>query len=232
MAAETMNMDRANELVDELQELINEQLPEMVMSYGRIRDRLRNGYGWPEMDALRVEVALCLAFGRHQAAMTMTNHMLESFLKISLGYAESFKHLDEGDHEPTTDGLVKMLRPGFERYNRKNLYDSIEAAFDLGLIDSDQKVQLHIIRQSFRNAYSHADREKIHGESEIPVQGVHFGNKGPIVEPKSARRIVDLPFIQGEALAHHARANATDYFLYLDTLVRKVRFKLFPENDL
>ena len=38
-------------------------------------------YDWPEMDTLRYEICGCISFGLNQAAITLTNHLLESLLK-------------------------------------------------------------------------------------------------------------------------------------------------------
>jgi len=38
----------------------------------------------PELDVIRHEVCLCLIFHLNQAAIALTNHLLESFLKYSL----------------------------------------------------------------------------------------------------------------------------------------------------
>ena len=158
------------EIKEELQGIVDGRSEEMFESYILVRKAFQQPYEWPEIDTLRHEVCLCLIFGLYQAAMTMTNHMLESFLKFSLSYKHTFNNLDGSSEDRSTQGLVESLRPGFKKYNSKNLYQSIEAAYKANLITDEQKDQLHVIRDAFRNAYSHADKEKIHGDKEIPIQ--------------------------------------------------------------
>lgn len=49
-------------------------------------------YDMPELDPLRHEISLCIMFGLHQAAITLTNHLIEWFIKLILIYDDSIKN--------------------------------------------------------------------------------------------------------------------------------------------
>ena len=73
-------------LVKELEEIVKTRREGSVKNYASIRDIYNTHYDWPEMDSLRHEICLCISGSLFQAAMTLTNHMLESFLKFALIY--------------------------------------------------------------------------------------------------------------------------------------------------
>lgn len=227
-----MDEEQFQEIKSELQEVVDSRSDEMFESYIEVRDILQTAYEWPEVDVLRHEVCLCLIFGLYQAGMTMTNHMLESFLKTSLGYKESFDNFEPENEDKSTEALVQSLKPGFEKYDDKSLYQTIEAAYKKDLISEDQKDRLHEFRDDYRNAYSHAQKAKIHKDREIPIQSVQLDEESKEfeVEPETEQKIVDLPFIHGQAQYYHAKAHAPAYFRYVNDLVWQVKEKLFPSD--
>lgn len=190
--------------------------------YLHIREILRNPYAWPEMDTLRYEISLCLIFGFYQAALTLTNHMLESLLKFSLSYKYVFDNEDEeSDSDHSIDSLIEKLKPEFEYYDNKSLNNTINKAYNKGLINEERKEQLHKHRKLLRNAYSHADKKKIHQDVKVPIRSLHMDETGKYnLDPEAEHKIVDLPFIHGIAQIKHAEANAPAYFKNVDDLVR------------
>lgn len=205
----------------------------MFEAYIEVRDIFTTPYEWPEIDVLRHEVCLCLIFGLYQAAMTMTNHMLENLLKTSLGYKDSFDNFEPDDEDKSTESLINSLKPSFEKYDDQNLHNTIGAAYGKGLISEDQKDKLQKFREDYRNAYSHAEKGKIHKDREIPIQGVHLDEESKEfeVEPETEQKIADLPFIHGQAQYYHAKAHAPAYFRYVDDLVWQIKEKLFTSGD-
>ncbi len=86
-------------MIEELNQIIDSREVEVARVYPQVRDAFQTPYGWPELDTLREEVCIALTFGLHQAALTLTNHMLESFLKFSISYKEAFE-----SYEASKDG--------------------------------------------------------------------------------------------------------------------------------
>lgn len=220
--------------IEELNEILESREPHVIKMYPKIRDIFRNPYEWPEMDTLRHEVSLCLIFGFYQAAMTLTNHMLESLLKFSLSYKYVFENQPEKESkvDRSIASLIKELKPGFEKYDDKTLYLTIEEAFKVRIINEKRKNQLHKYRQLLRNAYSHAEKNKIHQDVKVPVRSLHLDEEGKFqVDPETEHKITDLPFIHGIAQVKHAEVNAPPYFINVDSLTREIKSMIFKNSD-
>ncbi len=117
-------------------------------------DAYRNAYDWPEIDPIRNEISLCLMFGLNQAAITLTNHLLENLLKTTL-IAYHSKDKFPKDSEGKVADLIEMTREERVKYGNMALGNCINAVRSAGLINKDQKKLLHEIRDSFRNAFGH-----------------------------------------------------------------------------
>lgn len=227
-----MNSELKQQMIKEVNEIFDSREPNVSEIYPLVREIYLNLYGWPEIDTLRHEVCLCLIFGLYQAAITLTNHMLESFLKFALSYKHSFdNHLGEIKGS-CLKSLLDSLKPGFELYDGKDLGYTINRACKVGLISKEQKKQLHEFRESFRNAYSHAEKRKIHENREIPAQLANLSEGGELTStPESVHKIFEMPFLHGLTQCYHAKANAPSYFLCIDAIVRETMPKLFKNTE-
>jgi len=163
----TLTTDLAKEFIKH-QDIFEKKYPIISEAY-------ENEYGWPEMDTLRHEACLCIAFGLNQAAITLCNHMMESLLKYSLIYHHSInneKVIEAGN------GLVKVMESyteeGIKKFGHITLDQSIKEAFSRGLIEEDEKGMLNKFRNDFRNAYSHADKERSSPRSAVNSFPVRF----------------------------------------------------------
>ena len=81
--------------------------------------------------------------------------MLESFLKFSLSYKDTFDKDRDSPRGRNLTELLALLQPAFEHYDYKDLSYTINRSYKLGLITKKQEKQLHNFRQLLRNAYSH-----------------------------------------------------------------------------
>lgn len=73
---------------------------------------------------------------------------------------------------------------------------SIDESFKEGIINEEEKDQLHNQRELLRNAYSHADKDKIFGNTEVSGNILDFsGNNLEISESKQFP-ITNLPFFR------------------------------------
>lgn len=72
-----VNLERLEQFVNELNVSING-------NYELIKNNFNIEYGHPELDPLRSEICKCIICDLHQAAITLTNHLLESSLKKCL----------------------------------------------------------------------------------------------------------------------------------------------------
>lgn len=200
-------------------------------NYPEISESFENEYNWPEMDTLRHEACLCIAFGLSQSAITICNHMMESLLKYSLIYHHSINN--EGAFKPGAD-LVKVMEAyteeGIKKFGDLTLGQTIKEAFSNDLIDDKEKEMLNKFRVNFRNAYSHSDKEKIFEDKSITVQSAKISPEGIVPGTPVQAVIAKNPIVHSIAQAMKASQDAPGYFLYLDGLVRHMKKRVFPDG--
>lgn len=95
--------------VEEIRRIIDSRKEFFCANYPAIRFAFQEHYDTPELDTWRHEVCLCIFFGLYQAAITATNHLLESFLKYALVYYYSrpWRNPDQSD---STTGIMQILQ--------------------------------------------------------------------------------------------------------------------------
>jgi len=220
-------------IIDEMNSIIRERQSTIGRNYLRVRDCYRKEYGLPELDPLRYEITLCLTFGLYQAAITLTNHLLESLLKYALIYHHALQKQQEQQRIEghAVEALIEWLSEGKSLYADKNLDHTINRACTLGLITKEQKNKLHNIRQTFRNAYGHADKGKTFGEAAIPAEAVRFTGDQAVRDGKREVPLADLLIFQGVFQAIYAEKDAVPYYLFIDNLARQIIAKLFPYEN-
>lgn len=227
-----MDDSHGQEIIDEINEIIRTRHSFIKNNYLSIRDIFKNLYDWEELDSIRHEICLCIMFGMYQAAMTLTNHLLESLLKNSLitYHGRQVKQTKEQVRGKTITFLREKYSEGKKLYNDISLSKSINLAREKGLISDDQKITLHEFRENFRNAYSHADKNKTFGKSTMPVTAFRVdGNK--IVEDESeVVEISDFLIGQGVIQYQFSQEHAIPYFLYIDKLIREIKLKVFSDD--
>jgi hypothetical protein len=86
-----MKDDRINQFIDELNQTI-------APNYQITKEIFNREYGYPELDPLRDEICKCLICGLYQAAITLTNHLLESSLKKCLAIKYKIEHENVRKH--------------------------------------------------------------------------------------------------------------------------------------
>jgi len=223
-----MDKERQGLLTQEVNKIIKSRIEFINRNYPAVRDAYENHYDWPDMDTLRHEVCLCLIFGLHQAAITLTNHLVESLLKVALITHDTKPELNEGTPKShSIESFVALFRPARKKYGTNDLGDNINRACSAGLITKDQKKDLHEIRDRIRNPYSHSDKDKAFGERRTHAQAFRIENDKLIAEDPENPQLADLIIAHGLAQSMQAKEEAVPYFLYMDRLVRQIRKKLF-----
>jgi hypothetical protein len=157
--------------------------------------------------------------------------LLESLLKYALIYHHALQHKrpEENIYGRAIVGVLHdWFAEGKSRYADKNLGFTINQACKGGLISKEQKGKLHKIRKAYRNAYGHADKEKLFGDATTPIEAVRLEGDQMVHEPTVEARMADFLIGQGVFQAAYAEQDARPYFLYVDGLARQIISKLFP----
>ena len=202
-------------------------------NYNTIAETFENEYGWPEVDSVRSEVCKCLICGLNQAAITLTNHLLESVLKKALIIDESAKN------KTAQSDITNVFDDATAQFASKNLYENIEQAYTTGLITKEEKDTLHNCRKDYRNAFSHADPQKTFSGISIPAtifttkdldNPEEFFKRAFTDKPNVSLSAKNNVIIQGLIQSIKAKDEAVDYFLTIDGIIRNLCSKLFGAN--
>ncbi len=214
-------------MIDRLKIFIDELNSSLSSNYESVKPIFDSEYGYPEFDPLRDEISKCIICGLHQAAITLTNHFLETSLKKCLIY----KHVII-----TTKGkelkISQLFQDGIKKYdnNKSDLSKSINAACSNGLITKDQKKLLHRYRESFRNSYSHASSEKLF--KDVTIKGKEISSTDEIFsETNEELNVFDIPIIQGIVQYELAKKESLGYFENIDTIIRQMINQLKNSKD-
>jgi hypothetical protein len=225
-----MNEGEKKALDEEFKSILRQRKEHIEKNYPLIRHCHLTEYGLPELEPLRYEITLCLTFGLYQAALTLTNHLLESLLKCALSYHYALQKQPKQAISLKT--FTEWFKEAQSRYNDKELSYTINQASTHGFITKEEKKKLHHFRTTLRNAYGHADRRKQFGNTTVPAQAVNFADTKAIKEGKQNVPLVDLPLFHGFFQVIYAEADAVPYYLFIDNLARHIIAKLFPDQKL
>ncbi len=225
-----LDVDKSKKFTEEIQEIIESRHSSIEKHYIIIRDVYQEKYDWSLLDPLRHEICICIMFGLCQAGITLTNHLLESLLKNALiiKHAKNIKQTKGEIKGRIITSLEEKYKEAIKLYDNKNLNHNINRAFTVGLITKEQKKDLHDFRNRFRNAYSHASKNKTFEGATVPVTGINL-NEGRI-ETDESKNVNIAGFLVGQGIFQWkiSQELGPQYFLYIDSLVRQIKNKIFP----
>jgi hypothetical protein len=213
-----MKLSHFQSFVEELNKI-------MFLNYKAMESLFENQYGYPELDPVRAEICRCLVCGLNQAAITLTNHLLEMSLKTCLIFQYSKKN------KGADTGIFDFFDEGVKKYDNVDLGQSINAACTIGLLTKEQKILLHNFREKFRNAFSHGSLEKTFGDNATKAKVIttkdfnSIEELGKIAFDESKDRevkLTKLPMFRGIAQAMYAKQNGMPYFVEVDKIIRSM----------
>lgn len=208
--------ERTTQFIDELNKAI-------VPNLNRLEYQFNNEYGWPEFDPLRDEISKCLICDFCQAAITLTNNLLEHFLKTICIYSDS---IAKKETEPS-NGLI-INRAIIDRFDGLDLSQTLRHAKKIGLISEEQWKKLDNYRDEFRNAYSHSEKKKIFKDKTVATLEPIIKDGQFTLAASSITHLLDIPAYQGIFQAILSKNVAFNYFISVDELIRSTldNFKL------
>lgn len=220
------NNERLELFVNELNSCIGD-------NYEVIRNVFDKEYGYPEFDPLRDEICKCVLCDLHQAAITLTNHLLESSLKKCLAMKHSISN-KQNDIK-----LEDAFKEGITKFDQLDLDDTINRACTQGLITKEQKMLLKKFKDEFRNPYSHATTSEIFKDTTVKGKTISL-NEGEIPENLLKRIfendsdkvlvVKDILPIQGLVQVMIAKQISVPYFIEVDKIIREMLIKLKPNS--
>lgn len=177
-------------------------------------------YDWPLLDNIRSEIFYSFLIGCSQAAVTLTNHLLEKALKVILMQTEP-NNQNFTDAAKIQSHYAELNR----QYQNVNLVDLIQRFFDKGYIDENERTTLDEFRKVFRNAFGHADPKKTFGETTKKVAVFN-----PFVHTEfqmSEVKVKDFQFVQDTEQKKICDTQGLDYFIFIDKIIIRTLGKIF-----
>lgn len=96
------------------------------------------------------EICDCFILKKYMAALTLTNLLFETMVKLTLVYHEADgRTLDDGYE------FENIYEDELNKYGKKNLGENIETLYKKGVITVDGRDRLFDLKDLFRNPYSH-----------------------------------------------------------------------------
>lgn len=210
--------DNVNDIKSQISGIID-------LNFDKVKYQYCNEYHFAEFDPLRDEICKCIMLDLNQAAITLTNHLLESFLKMTIIYNDSIDNNKDSGLE-----MEEYFKDSMNHYDSSFLEQTINAACSKGLISKEQKKVFQGFKDNFRNPYSHAEKKKIFGDDKVSGNHLKLVNGDYVMSDKEEFNIIDLPFFQGIAQAIKAKNDSYDYFKYVDSVIRETLSKLMTKK--
>ena len=173
-------------------------------------------------NSIRHEIKDCLSFGLNQAAITLTNHYLERFLKVSLIHKEiGMKMTDMKVYNERAIAATK-------KFGGIVLGESITKAYQMKIISESEKEQLTLLKNTFRNPFSHYDIDRTFGKEKTNLK--KFSILEPTKEIESITMDISnfIPFHDMKQSAF-AKETAFAYFVYIDDLCNRYEIRNYPK---
>jgi hypothetical protein len=149
----------------------------------------------------------CLMLDCYVASITMTNHILERLLKLAIIYKLALRK----------DNFAEVN----DKYNKEYLGNNITKCYELNLLTEKEKENIMtIVRDVFRNGFSHADFGKILKDVSPEIQVMNFKGEMSSINRSSYRFISN---IQSQAFAEKF---AEKYYVYIYKLLHKIEERI------
>ena len=127
------------------------------------------------------EICSCFYLQKNMAAVTLTNHLLESAIKFALVFKEG--------NGKTFDDLAKMdtlFEKECKMYMYEDIGKNIGTLYKKGMITKEQQKRLIQFKNLYRNAYSHASNNAFVEQASTPIVIGDFSNSD-YIENKQAK---------------------------------------------
>lgn len=181
-------------------------------------------YVYPELGTLIFEINKCLILEFNNAAITLTNHILERVLKLAL------IHNETGIGPIPTELWDSIYSEPNRKYSSINLGNSIEKCKKVGLItDTEKDILFNTIRNIMRNGFSHSDPTLI--LDSLPDESTFY--QGSFSNPTELKKInlnqKTIPIFQSIQMESFAKENSLQYFDFVFTLMKKIDLRLIEK---
>lgn len=200
--------------------------------YYAVKSLFEENYKTIELQTIKNQILLCITFGLYMAAMTLTNHLLEKFLKSMLSYNDALKYKEQISYEEKF-ALPEQLERSRLKFDSQNLDKNIDTAFSEKLIDENQNEVLKGMKNNFRNAYSHDDRKKMYGDASTPIEESRDPESVLKGEPQPSKefKLSGLSLFEFLFINNFSEMHCVPYITNLHQIILSVESKLYKSTS-
>lgn len=165
------------------------------------------------------EICDCLFLQKYMAAITLTNLLFETMVKLTLVYHEANgRTLDDGyDFE-------NIYEKELDKYGKMDLRKNIKTLHEKDIITSEVRDRLFYLKNSFRNPYSHGSNNKY---VENATKDLYEGHLGSNEIKESIAPVTGNPYLLLDARRSFVRQYGLGYFAeivnYITTFDKELR---------
>lgn len=164
------------------------------------------------LNPIIAEICSCFYLQKNMAAVTLTNHLLESAIKFALVFKEG--------NGKTIDDQA-MMDSLFEKECKMYMYEdmgkNIGTLYTKRMITKDQKKRLIQFKNLYRNAYSHASNNAFVEHASTPIVIGNLSNPD-YIENKQAR-VACNPLLLVDARINFVERTGFGYFQEVVNLI-------------
>ena len=173
------------------------------------------------------EICDCLFLKKYMAALTLTNLLFETMVKLTLVYHEANgRTLDDGYE------FENIYEKELKKYGSKNLGENIEILYKKSIITAKGKDRLLDLKDLFRNPYSHGSNNQYIKTATTTIYKGQLGSNN-IEECKVS--VTGNPTILLDARRAFVRQMGLGYFAELVTYIEildKQLYKLYNHRNM
>lgn len=165
------------------------------------------------LDFVREEACKSICYGLYQAAIGLTNHLIESFLRLNLAILES-------QATEYNDNSLIEINKNFLNRSSDEFGKLINSAKSIGLITKDQAKKLDNYRVNWRNPFSHGSPHQLLKDAgTVKMFTASFSGNSKVINEVKDVEIQGHYQLHGLMQAIKASKEATPYFKFVDNLI-------------
>jgi len=172
-----------------------------------------------QLDSIRHEITICIAYDLNQAAIMLTNHLLEKFLRdvVVIEESEIKKMLPENQ---------KKLKDAYKKRSGSTLDNLNDQALKLKIITNEQHQQIKDYVLTIRNPYSHGSSFQILKNIE-PLKTLTGSLSDGMDYKVTNTQVNSFPPLQDFFQQLQAKEDAIKYFKFVDSIL----FSFYEEKN-
>ena len=155
MLKQTVKSPSAKEVAEDMLKIKNDMIDDVDKIITFLAIRRNKLQGLKPLCFLINEICECLITNKQCAAMTLTNHLLESSIKLALIlWSATLRGVDE------TKDFEVMYKDEIKNYQGKEMSENLTSALECKLITEEEYKDLSELKLEYRHHISHASNNK------------------------------------------------------------------------